>query len=162
MPAALRPSNPVFQPAEYRSTNCCVPYSGETCGPDGPGGPAGTAPSFTATVNSVDACMRRADARVRAITPHQIQYNLAGFKKPQWLDNEHARVEIRRLRGKLRYYTALNISRIEAMVTPKKSLAKAIREVLAHEYGHHIRQTEDEGIADFVAGMILNRTGGCA
>ena len=44
----------------------------------------------------------------------------------------------------------------------KKSLAKAIREVLAHEYGHHIRQTEDEGIADFVGDMILNRTGGCA
>ena len=48
------------------------------------------------------------------------------------------------------------------MATPKKSLAKAIREVLAHEYGHHIRQTEDEGIADFVGDMILNRTGGCA
>ena len=26
-----KPSNPVFQPAEYRSTNCCVPYS-STCG----------------------------------------------------------------------------------------------------------------------------------
>ena len=33
-----KPSNPVFQPAEYRSTNCCVPYNTETCGPDGPGG----------------------------------------------------------------------------------------------------------------------------
>ena len=59
-------------------------------------------------------------------------------------------------------YTALNISRIEAMVTPHKFLAKAIREVLAHEYGHRICQTEDEGIADFVGDMILNRTGGCA
>ena len=158
-----KPSNPVFQPAEYRSTNCCVPYSGETCGPDGPGGPAGTAPSFTATVNSVDACMRRADARVRAITPHQIQYNLAGFKKPQWLDNEHARADIRRLRGKLRYYTALNISRIEAMAEEQgKSGRAAIREILAHEYGHHIRLTEDERIADFVGDMILNRTGSCA
>ena len=26
-----KPSNPIFQPAEYRSTNCCVPYS-STCG----------------------------------------------------------------------------------------------------------------------------------
>lgn len=41
-----KPSNPVFQPAEYRSTNCCVPYDSETCGPDGPGGggPSGLTP----------------------------------------------------------------------------------------------------------------------
>ena len=34
-----KPSNPVFQPLEYRYTNCCMPFAGETCGPDGPGFP---------------------------------------------------------------------------------------------------------------------------
>ena len=33
-----KPSNPVFQPLEYVSTNCCMPFSGEFCGPSGGGG----------------------------------------------------------------------------------------------------------------------------
>ena len=142
---------------------CCVPYSGETCGPDGPGGPAGTAPSFTATVNSVDACMRNADARVRAITPHQIQYNLAGFKKPQWEPKEHARFDIRRLRGKLRYYTALNISRIEREALLKQRTQQDyIHELLAHEYAHHILQSDVEGGTHArLAGRIEDRTSAC-
>ena len=33
-----KPSNPVFQPAEYVSTNCCMPWDGEFCGPSEYGG----------------------------------------------------------------------------------------------------------------------------
>ena len=158
-----KPSNPVFQPAEYRSTNCCVPYSGETCGPDGPGGPAGNAPSFMATVNSVDACMRRADARVRAITPHQIQYNLAGFKKPQWKANELARSANRLVGGRRHYYTALNLSRLQDMAEGRPGQERdTIRRVLAHEYGHHIRLTRSESRADSMGDKIINRTGRCS
>ena len=158
-----KPSNPVFQPAEYRSTNCCVPYSGETCGPDGPGGPAGTAPSFTATVNSVDACMRRADARVRAITPHHIQYNLAGFEKPEWLDNEYARAESRPVGGRRHYRTALHISRIEREALSKQRTQQDyIHEILAHEYAHHILQSDVEGGTHArLAGRIEDRTSAC-
>ena len=32
------PSNPVFQPAEYVATNCCMPWDGEFCGPSEYGG----------------------------------------------------------------------------------------------------------------------------
>ncbi len=32
-----KPSNPVFQPPEYRSTNCCMPFACEFCVPTGGG-----------------------------------------------------------------------------------------------------------------------------
>ena len=32
-----KPSNPVFQPPEYRSTNCCMPFACEFCAPTGGG-----------------------------------------------------------------------------------------------------------------------------
>lgn len=36
-----KPSNPVFQPAEYRATNCCMPFNGEYCTPLGYGSGGG-------------------------------------------------------------------------------------------------------------------------
>lgn len=153
-----KPSNPVFQPAEYRSTNCCVPYGGESCGTTGPTGPANNGPTTPAMIATIDQCMRNADPRVRAITPHVIQYDLTGFEKTEWVSGELARSA----RGGATYYTAFNIAAIEAhAIFRMLSLRAVLHGILAHEYAHHIRSSPDEPSAESLGSRIVKATRGC-
>ena len=152
-----KPSNPVFQPAEYRSTNCCVPYSGETCGPDGPIGPGGGAPSFIATVHEIDSCLRRKKSRIAAVTPHEIRLTLPAGQDP-WQNNEIGRA----LRSGRKYITVLN----EDQITKRAAdhiVRQEIREALLHEYAHHIRGNKLHG-ARFNSQMesLRNGTASCS
>ena len=143
-----KPSNPAFQPAEYRSTNCCVAYGSSECNPLGPidysGGGSG-APNFQELGGSVDQCMRDSVERIDAISPHELR-----FEPPEggWAADEVGRMGITTT-GK--HVTYLN----EALITKKvkeareeagenegsvteSDLRAAIQDVLAHEYAHHI------------------------
>ena len=151
-----KPSNPIFQPAEYRSTNCCVPYSGETCGPDGPVGPGGGAPSFIATVHEIDSCLRRRNSRVAAVTPHEIRLTLPAGQS--WQTNEIGRA----LRSRRKYITVLN----EEEITRRPAdhiVRQEIREALLHEYAHHIRGDDSHGRGfDSRLGSLRMGTASCS
>ena len=149
-----KPSNPVFQPAEYRSTNCCVPYSGESCGPNGPTGPGGGVPSFQATVMRVDQCLRNADPRIGAITPHHISYEPP---RPEgWRTNEMGAAR----RCGNAYCTFLN----EAVIRRRDSNALVQAELwdtLVHEYAHHIWGYGHGGSFDRRWESLKGKTGRC-
>ena len=121
-----KPSNPVFQPAEYVATNCCMPWDGEFCGPSHYGGGGGGSAAFEATASEVDACMRGASSDVSSVTPHEIRYgDISGL-------GQAAR------QGNL-YITTLDIDAITSDAqTSQRSTRDVIHEVLAHEYVHHL------------------------
>lgn len=149
-----KPSNPVFQPAEYRSTNCCVPYSGETCDENGPTGPGGGVPSFQGTVMRVDQCMRNADARIRAITPHHISYDPP--RKEGWKTDEMGAAR----RCGNAYCTFLN----EDVLRRRNNNAIVQTEVwdtLAHEYAHHIWGYRHDGSFESRWEALKGRTERC-
>lgn len=156
-----KPSNPVFQPAEYRSTNCCVAYGSSECNPFGPinyGG--GGSPSFATIAESVDQCMRNADARISAVTPHTVRYDPPRAKG--WKPSELGAAT----RCGSGYCTHLNEDEIKKDANydgdSLRTEQDVIHEVLAHEYAHHILDSGVEGgTHDRLTGQLRHRTRGC-
>ena len=156
-----KPSNPAFQPAEYRSTNCCIDFYGPpSCGPEDPAWGSGEIASFLATVEQVDQCMRAADAEIRGVTPHRVRYDPP---RPEgWLDRERGATT--KCNGG--YCTHLNYEEIRKDIAEARAVsitARAIiHDVLAHEYAHHIRNSPIEGgNHERLAGRLRYRTNAC-
>ena len=149
-----KPSNPAFQPAEYRSTNCCIGFGLSGCGPDEPLGGGGGPPSFAATVEEIDSCLRRKHPRIRAVTPHEIRYVLP--EGEVW-GGATAKFKIENGRH-ITYLNKDKIKRLGATTLIRQEIHKA----LLHEYAHHIKGSNLHGRSfDFVLDALKGRTASC-